>query len=812
MELYAQVAIDRGNGQVLTYSIDKSIDSENLVGRRVKVPLRNSAVVGIVLSITGIAPSVKTKDILESLDVEQFVPSDILDLTEWISDYYMCEWGEAIRAALPSGLMKTPQLKITWMGSEFEGEWPNEVLRDIKLRNLARKIVASHSTTLKKLAQFDKYPHLTDRLRVLESCGLISLQERGVLDPSQIYSLEIVQAVKDAPLKEIPSNAKARQRLWNTLLDCGGELSWTELRSKAKVNRPILVAMIKMGYVTTRKESKLEFARGFDPRKNSDTLIPSKDQEKAISEIKSGLDKGKFRTFLLGGSPGSGKTKVYSELIKHAVKNGKGVLLLVPEISLTPQVVARIRDSIDSPVVILHSALTKSQRIAAWQAVRKGSATIVVGPRSAVFAPVNNLGLVVIDEEHEESFKQMESSPRYHARDVALMRAKKQEATVVLVSATPSLESIRLLETGKTKYFELTSRFGAGWPEISIVDRRREGGKAPYIGTDLSRAIQEQDSKNEGTVLMITRRGYSPVLVCGKCGERVTCTNCDISMTVHTGTGSTRMKCHLCGFSTRVPGKCPECGSEKLRQAGAGTQRIEEELLRRFPDLTPIRMDQDTTKRSRKHEEILRSFASGESQLLLGTQMVAKGHDFAHVTLVGVVNADTSLFLPDFRANEKTFRLLVQAAGRAGRGDKAGKVIIQTLDPENAVFQYLAKPDIFGFLEREAQLRKTFLYPPYSRMIVITLASNKNERALEAAEAVAKEMRKVGDPLLILGPAPAMVARKKRKYRHRIVVRIDRKEDPSGSYMRKQIRGVKKHMKLPAGVSLIIDVDPLIVN
>ena len=421
---------------------------------------------------------------------------------------------------------------------------------------------------------------------------------------------------------------------------------------------------------------------------------------------------------------------------------------------------------------------------------------------------MKNLGLIVLDEEHEESYKQEDPPPRYHAREVALFRANQADAALMLVSATPSLESLHLVKSGQAMRLNLTSHFGYGWPRIHIVDRRRESANAPYIGKVLSEEIVSRSQKNEGIILLITRRGFAPVMLCKDCGVKIECPNCAVSLTYHREQ-EIRLRCHVCGYSCRAPDTCSSCGSEKLMIYGAGTQRIEDEIKRRFPFLQPIRMDRDTTRKSGAHTRILQSFESGESQLLLGTQMVAKGHDFAHVTLVGVVNADTALFLPDFRSSERTFRLLVQASGRAGRGKQAGEVIVQTLVPDHPTFRSLIKPDVEEFLQNELHTRELFNYPPYANMGLVTLAAEKNESAEKAAIECRSLFQQDQDQLLISGPTQALVARLKRRYRWRILLRTRREEDADGSLLRSCIRRVRDQVTLPLDVIFRIDMDPL---
>ncbi len=804
------VAVTGPQGILLTYAPGAGRHAVDLIGYRVEVRIGSRKVVGVVVGTTGSPPEgVKLREIEDVLGEHPSVSPEILKLTRWIGDYYFCDWATALGAALPSGLMRAPSLQVKWIGPELEGQWPDEVQANRSLTRLARAAAGLGRTTFATLAKGCGSAASLTALRSLEKFGLVEVREKFVLDSRKSHTEEWVRLTDGAGPDGAPGRALAQRRALTALVEASGEMKWRDLRSAARVQRPILKALCDGGLATVERRPKQIISTGFDPRATS--MIPelSPDQSRVVDRLVSSLDKPGFQPFLLNGAPGSGKTRVYVEALKRAVELGRGAILLVPEIALTPQVVARIRAAVEVPVVIQHSALNPAQRVAAWREVNEGRARIVVGPRSAVFAPVHDLGLLIVDEEHEESFKQQDPAPRYHGRDVALVRGRQAGATVVLVSATPSLESMRLVEEGKVERLDLAGRFGAGWPLVTVVDRRREGPDAPYIGPALAREIESRLRLGEGILLMITRRGYAPVLVCNDCGEREMCPNCAVSLTLHGVPNRPRLRCHICGYSKRVGDVCPSCGGIDLGALGAGTQRVEEEIVRRYPAMMPVRMDRDSARRRGAHERILRAFSSGEAQILLGTQMVAKGHDFSHVTLVGVVNADPSLFLPDFRAAERTFRLLVQAAGRAGRGEKPGEVVIQTLTPEHPVFLSLMEPDIDGFLRRESELRRSLDYPPYARMAMVTFSAARENEAANAAEKFTGKCLRIGAPLMPTGPAPAYLSRVKRRYRWRVLLRTRRADDPDGAMLRGSIRKVSAGMKLGSGVTMHVDVDPV---
>jgi len=805
------VAVPGGRELLLTYRAPEGFDPTALTGFRVQVPLGPRSVIGVVVGPAETPQdNTKLRSIEELLDSTPSFPPDLIELTRWIADYYMTPWGEVLRAALPGGLLREPSLMLTWTGPElFEQNWPEGVKND-PAASKAAKLLAERSPV--SLSAFKKKwgrgSGLLVALRKLESEGLAKIEEKSSLDRDRAHTVDFIRAAEGAVLESLPERATAKRKVLAVLLASGEGITWDKLREETKASRPTLNSLVELGLAEVNRIPRELAFSGFDPRSGSPDQPLTNEQMEAVKAVRSSIDGKSWSPLLLTGLPGTGKTRVYIEALKTTLAAGRGAILLVPEIALTPQVVARIRASLDEPVVVLHSGLTATHRVAAWREVLEGRARVVVGPRSAIFAPVQHLGLIVVDEEHEESYKQHDPAPRYHARDVALVRGQRAGAAVLLVSATPSLEAVRLVEEGQLQKLTLRKRFGSGWPIITVVDRRRESADAPYIGAHLAREIETRAKKGEGIILLITRRGFAPVLACGDCGTRFECPNCSVSLTYH-ASRSPWLKCHLCGYSKRVPDTCPSCHGENLQPLGAGTQRIEEEIRRRFPALAPVRMDADTTRMQGEHERILRAFSDGDAGLLLGTQIIAKGHDFEHVTLVGVVNADPSLFQPDFRAAERTFRLLVQASGRAGRGKMSGEVVIQTLNPEDPVFYALMEPDVEGFSTQQLKFRQELDYPPYVRMAMLTLYSDNPGRAEEAAHKVAEALSRSGNGLQVRGPAPAFVNRVKRRWRWRVMVSTPRETDPQGRKLRNTLRNLLKELKLPPGTGSTIDVDPL---
>ena len=496
------------------------------------------------------------------------------------------------------------------------------------------------------------------------------------------------------------------------------------------------------------------------------------EQQAAVDQINAAVDQSKSKVFLLEGVTGSGKTEVYLQSIAEALQKGKTALMLVPEISLTPQIVNRVRRRFGSKVAVLHSGLSNGERFDEWRRISRGEAQVVVGARSAIFAPLKNLGIIILDEEHESSYKQDES-PRYHAREVAKWRGKYNDAPVVLGSATPSLESRARAMKGVYQLLQLKHRVNKQpLPPIQVVDMRpeiKERGESNF-SRELLVKLTDRLARNEQSILMLNRRGFSSFMMCRDCGEVLKCPNCDISLTLHMD--SHTMKCHYCGHEEPIPRFCPNCGSREIRYYGTGTEKVERELNQLIPNARIIRMDVDTTRRKGMHEKLLRQFGQHQSDILLGTQMIAKGLDFPNVTLVGVLNADTGLGLPDFRSSERTFDLLSQVSGRAGRADKKGEVIIQTYNPDHYAIRLAQQNDYEAFFKQEMALRHQASYPPYYFTVRI-MASHEDEAvAARAMTQIHQELVKNLMPsTIILGPTPRAIARMKRRYYYQIVIK-----------------------------------------
>lgn len=524
------------------------------------------------------------------------------------------------------------------------------------------------------------------------------------------------------------------------------------------------------------------------------------DQEKVVEEVLS--DRG-FKPYLLHGVTGSGKTEVYMELIEEALNRGKTSIMLVPEISLTPQMVQRFQKRFGDNIAALHSALSDGEKYDEWRRIARGEASIVIGARSAIFAPLNNIGMIIIDEEHSDSYKQSDSNPRYSARDVAMIRGKYHDCPVIMGSATPSLEVMARAQKGVYKYLSLPNRVnGKMLPRVRIIDMNEEIKKSiGHFSRNLITSITDKLEKSEQVILLLNRRGYASFVTCKNCGYTFKCPNCDISLTYHKS--SNTMRCHYCGYGTKVYDTCPECHEKAITDLGVGTQKIEEELSEIFPDARILRMDFDTTSRKGAHEKMINAFKNHEYDILLGTQIVAKGLDFSNVTLVGVINADTSLNIPDFRSSENTFSLLSQVAGRSGRSEKSGEVIIQTFNPDHYAISYTRMHDYMGFYNKEMSVRKTLKYPPFYYLCHVKISGKDMEYISKESEKIKRALVRNLVDFSILGPTPSTIFRVNNIYRFGIILKY-KKEDN----LKETLEKVLEHYKGNAKIKIDIDFNP----
>ena len=836
--MYADVALPVAVDREFTYLVPPDLAEAAVPGVRVIVPFGRRHATGLIVRLPEATAIKGLRPIMDILDADPVVSAELLHLCLWIAEYYMAPSGDVFKTAIPHGFA-APARRIVHPGPALSDEQASELRRRAPRRADLLEIVRSNpSIPVSDLQKRTSLKTINAVLAIFERQGLVALEEvfrkRG-LAPKTVEVIPLPKLVRaritDALAALSSRKQKARALLEAVLqaLDEGrNELTLKELLTTVGTPRSTATAFIAEGILPLSSRD-LAFQEEYGFEEFSRTIRLNADQQQALHSLDAALDAHQPRTFLLQGVTGSGKTQVYIEAIKHCLESGRSAIVLVPEISLTPQTVRRFRAHFANEVMTVHSRMTPSERTEVWRRAARGTCNIVIGPRSAVFAPLRNLGLIVVDEEHESSYKQFDASPRYHARDVAVVRGTQAGAVVVLGSATPSVESHANTLTGKYSLLELPTRIdGVPLPSVFVVDMTAErkrlyaAAKAllrpearaplkkfqqPVLSDGLRSAIADRISRSEGVILLQNRRGFAPFVECGECGHAEECENCQVTMTYHLS--HRHLRCHYCGAVRPMPERCPACQSADLDVKGVGTQRVEQELMTTFPAARILRMDLDTTTRKGAHERLLRKFGSGEADILLGTQMVAKGLDFPRVTLVGVISADTQMLLPDFRASERTFHLLTQVAGRAGRSTLKGEVIIQTHQPGHEVFRHVLAHDVKGFLAAELEYRRELDYPPASRLVLVEVRSLEEPLARRTIDRFAEMLRPAASFAQLLGPAPAVIARINRMYRWHLVIKNNRTADPSGARLREALAHTLKAAAPPATVKLAIDIDPV---
>ncbi|HEX9573336.1 MAG TPA: primosomal protein N' [Myxococcales bacterium] len=783
------------NGGVFTYRLPEGAVEP---GRRVLVPLGRRTATGVVL---GPARSVRgeLRDVLRVLDEQPLLPPDVLQLVRWAAAHYLAPLGLAVRVALPPGIDLREELRgaLTPDGDALldgvqRALLPGGQEAATRTRQLLRAVREGRAL---RAAQ----------LRALEKRGLVSLSTSEARPRVQAPQVELAAAVPGAqPPARSPRQAEVLA--WLLARDPVG-VPVEELLAAFPGARPHLRKLAARRLVALRTEPA-GAARLPDAPWGSAVVRETAAQSAALVELRAALDARAYAPFLLDGVTGSGKTHVYLEAIAHARAQGRGALALVPEIALTPQLAGRFRARFGDDVAVLHSGLTERERLSEWHRVRGGGAGVVVGARSAVFAPVRDLGIVVVDEEHEPSYKQ-EDRLRYHARDLALVRARDAGAVAVLGSATPSLETLRRAQDGRLRTLRLPERVdGRALPAVEIVDRKttlRGRGDPALLTPALSEALQKTAARGEQAILFLNKRGHVRSLLCRSCGAAVGCPNCSVALVLHRASGAA-LRCHLCGHE-EVPRPCAACGSDDLVPLSAGTERVEEELRALLPQARVARLDRDSAGGPGKAAALLARFARRELDVLIGTQMVAKGHDFPGVTLVGALDADGPLHLPDFRAAERCVQLLAQVAGRAGRGEQPGRVLMQAFRTTEPAVVAAAAHDYHGFARGEMARREALSFPPHARLCALRLQGNVEARVQAAAERLAGRARELqrrgGDRVDVLGPAPAPIARLRGKHRFQLLLRA-----PEHGPIHRLCRALGE-VPLPSGVELAADVDPV---
>ncbi|HEY5297210.1 MAG TPA: primosomal protein N' [Verrucomicrobiae bacterium] len=786
--MIARVSLEIALRKEFDYLIPAELVGQVEVGTRVQVPFGARKIFGTVTALAEESAHTKLKPILKVIGAQTLVTPKVLKLARWIGEYYCCAPETALKSVLPEAIRKEKEgwkKQLFVRALQLSGEFPKLPKRQQDVWNI---IEERREMLLAELLELAETTAAT--VRKLEDRGLVEItSEISERDP---YARETILPTQNIVLNPAQS-----------------------------------VALEKITAAMNRVEDGRHLTPALSP------LLA--DSQRGEGEKLSSIVNSPSATFLLHGVTGSGKTEIYLQALAHALEQGKGAIVLVPEISLTPQTVERFKARFSSGklqtlVAVLHSHLSAGERHDEWHKIRQGRARIVIGARSAIFAPVEPLGLIIVDEEHETSYKQ-EEAPRYHARDVAIMRGQMENAVVVLGSATPSLESFYNCKRGKFSLLELPERVdNQKMPHVRVVDMRQAAHKekgTPLFSPQLKEAIHQRLDRGEQTILFLNRRGYSTSLQCPKCGYVCNCPNCSLALTFHRQ--EQKLACHICGHIEKVPLVCPKCKNPAIRFSGTGTQRVEETLAKLFPKARIKRMDADTMKRKDDYRKVLGDFRAGKIDILVGTQMIAKGLHFPNVTLVGIIYADLALHQPDFRAGERTFQLLTQVAGRAGRGDVEGEVFVQAFAPFHPAIQYARRHDFNGFYEQEIEFREQLKYPPVSRVALLTLKGRNEEKVKFSAEHLRKVLEsklqeskvqspKSKDPardttldfrhwtldLTISGPAPAPLLRAETFYRYQIMLRTR-----AMSALSRELARIIQSLALPEDVTLAVDIDPV---
>ena len=811
---FVEVAVSIPIWKTFTYRVPSVFADQTAVGKRVLVPFQKRKITGYVVAFPAVLSDTldrtKVKDIIDLLDEEGLFDEALLSFFQWISRYYVHPLGEVIRSGLPPGLTVETRriLQLTPEGKDRLSALPREseahrILQFIDQQGGEVSFdLASRRLRIKKLHArvFSlKMQHLLAEERRLKKGGTGAKTEAFVVFGGEPNGVEAPPLTPKE--SEILACIRSEQRVSRTLL-----------RQRYPRASTYLSRLLKKGCVTLDFEESYRKVSGGEAFGSDVETNLTVHQRSVLSEIEGAIDQGRFSPFLLHGVTGSGKTEVYIRATQRVIERGKEALVLVPEIALTPQLISRFRRRLGPGIAVLHSHLSPGERYDQWRQILRGRLPIAIGARSAVFAPFKKLGVVIVDEEHETGFKQ-EDRLKYNARDLAVMRAKMSDALLILGSATPAMESFFNAETEKFRYLELPARVEARpLPNVEVVDMRLEPRKGPFciFSEALKEALVRNREAGGQSLLFLNRRGYAHFILCRDCGWTFRCPHCSVTLTYH-AVGRI-LQCHHCGYTTPTPSTCPRCEGYSLHPLGFGTQRVEHEILGLMPSARIARMDRDTTSRKGAYEAIIRAMERGEVDVLIGTQMIVKGHDFPKITLVGILCADTILNFPDFRAAERTFQLLTQAAGRAGRGDLPGRVIIQTYNPDHYSIQKAKDQDFLTFYRTEILCRKELRYPPLSRLANLRI-SGSSESITEAFArrlgTVAKEIKTKGplyrDHVELLGPCSAPIQRVKGKYRWQLLAKSDRSER-----LHRFVRDlVERIQKETADVQLDVDIDPI---
>jgi primosomal protein N' (replication factor Y) len=806
MKEIVEVAVGLPVSKTFHYRIPEKMRGSLQIGMRVIVPFKGRKVTGFAIDLLDYPPKgveEKLREVEDLPDEGPLIDSKMLRFYRWIADYYIYPLGEVIKTGIPPGLhLKSEMvLSLTQNGKDCLTRGGLETVQEKVFKEIERL----GKVTLKRILK--KFPREISRSQIFfwKREGLLNVEaemEGGGVKPK---FEKLITYLEGEPSNPLPKK-QAEILRW---VKEKGKVFASELNKRFKSPSKAIQSLEFKGLIILSDREVIRNISVQPELKSYPKPELTSDQEAIFSEILKGVHSKQFSPFLIYGVTGSGKTEIYLRAIEEVLNQGREAIVLVPEISLTPQLLSRFKSRFGENLSLLHSKLGRGERYDQWRRIRKGDVKIALGARSAIFAPFKNLGIIIVDEEHDPSYKQ-EEKLKYHAKDLAVVRAKQDEAMLLLGSATPSLESFHNTERGKIRLLTLPERIaGKPLPRVEVVDMRNE---KVLLSEKVRAALQKNIGNKKQSLLFLNRRGFANFILCPDCGLTFKCPNCSVTLTHHLRDHS--LQCHYCDYRIRAPGDCPQCGGHRLKGIGIGTERLEEEIQSLFPGTQVSRMDRDTTSRRRSHQQILKGLESGKIDILVGTQMIVKGHDFPNVTFVGVVSADTSLHFPDFRSSERTFQLLTQVAGRAGRGEVFGEVVIQTFNPDHYSIQKAKDHNFIGFYQEESQFRKALDYPPFSRLINFKVVGNSEKKT----KAVSEEMGEIGQGLLkrgygkgieILGPSAAPFTKMRGKFRWQMLAKG--KSHKLLHQFAKELAHQLEEVTKGKGVNLEIDVDPVFI-
>lgn len=817
--MFAEIVFPLPFRKAFTYSVPDNLKEQVKFGVRAVAPFGRRTLTGFILNVsskTSVKEEIKPiKDVLDEIPI---LDKNQLKFYEWLSDYYLCSLGEALKLAVPHGSEVESKKKIL-IDKQFAAELLTREKNKSTIKSkILREISGRDEVSISALQKLVKKKNIYSVLTSLQSLGVITVLdevEKPKVKPKKVKYIKLIKDIAKiyAAFPEIEKRSPKQVKVLLELISAKGKpLPSAELLNKIEASKSTIDSLQKKGLIEVfDKEVERRYIELYTEEHQQ--LILTKHQQQVVDELNQSLQKKEFKTFLLFGVTGSGKTQVYIELVKQVLAQNKTALILVPEISLTPQMTSRVFNNFGDTVTVIHSRMSAGERYDSWRRVIKGKSKVVIGARSALFAPLRNIGIIVVDEEHDASYKQTDIIPKYNARDSAVVLGNIYKCPVILGSATPSVESMFNAQSKKYNLLELPERIdNARLPVISLVNissERKKKKMENIFSKVLLNKIEERLRKKEGVIILQNRRGFSTQIYCDDCGEVEMCDNCSVPMVYHINKNI--IECHYCGTTKKVPGACTHCGSVSIKYFGTGTERVEDELQFYFPNAVINRVDSDSVSGKSSLSRILMQFGKGEIDILVGTQMVSKGLDFSRVTLVGVISAETTLWLPDFRADERTFQLLTQVSGRSGRSKVEGEVVIQTMNEKHFALQKVLQNDYNGFYQREISDRQKMGYPPFTRLALIETKDQSNERAKGAITDFYRQLIKFKKWLKISDPHSAMIARLKGQYRYQILIKSIKNSDPGGKILRKAIMDSYIEFNRKSrykDIRLIYDIDP----